>query len=167
MANKKYSKRPPLTLVQQKIRIRQLYSELVDELIIEKSELICKIKLQPSVHSEIYEIKIKYKISDGSPKAWLINPEMRAFEGKYPHHVYGTDRQGHYRLCVYSPMDKNWNQDMLIAESFIPWVCTWLNSYEYWLITGKWHYDEAFSDGNKRKRRQFRRRKRLKRHISR
>ena len=63
----------------------------------------------------------------------------------YPHHIYGKDERGHYQLCVHYHRDKNWNQQMFIAESFIPWVCTWLNTYEYWLITGEWHYDEVFS----------------------
>lgn len=53
-------------------------------------------------------------------------------------------------MCAYH-RDKNWNQQMFIAESFIPWVCTWLNTYEYWLITGEWHYDEAFPGKNKKK----------------
>lgn len=65
-------------------------------------------------------------------------------DGKLPHHIYGVDKFGHYRLCVYDPKRKEWNQQMFIAESFVPWVCTWLNTYEYWVITGVWHYDEAF-----------------------
>ncbi len=37
---------------------------------------------------------------------------------------------------------------MYIADSFVPWVCTWLSTYEYWLVTGKWHYDEMFTGRN-------------------
>lgn len=40
------------------------------------------------------------------------------------------------------------NQQMYIADSFVPWVCTWLSTYEYWLVTGKWHYDEMFTGRN-------------------
>ena len=32
---------------------------------------------------------------------------------------------------------------MDIALSFVPWIVTWLNTYEYWLITGEWSYDES------------------------
>ena len=37
---------------------------------------------------------------------------------------------------------------MYVADSFVSWVCTWLSTYEYWLVTGKWHYDEMFTGRN-------------------
>lgn len=151
MANKRYLKAQPLTVVHQAIRIYQLYYNLVETINIANSELICVINLQPSRHSDIYKIKIKYKVSDKAPKAWLISPDLKKYEGKLPHHTYGKDDYGHYQLCVYYPKDKNWNQQMFIADSFIPWICTWLNAYEYWLITGEWHYEEAFPRENQKK----------------
>lgn len=152
MGNKRYLKPQPITIASQMLRIQQLYrSNLIEVLKAVNSELICMIRLQPSEHSDIYRIKITYKISDISPKAWLLAPEMKTYDGKYPHHIYGKDERGHYQLCVHYHRDKNWNQQMFIAESFIPWVCTWLNTYEYWLITGEWHYDEAFPGKNRKK----------------
>ena len=151
MANKRYQKTQALTIAVQKLRIWQLYSNIIETLTVVNSELICVINLQPSKHSDFYKIKITYKVSDAYPKAWLLTPPLRTYDGKKPHHVYEKDKYGHYRLCVYYPKDKNWNQHMLIAESFIPWICTWLSAYEYWLITGEWHYDEVFSEKNKKK----------------
>ena len=146
MANKRYLMLRPLTIANQMLRIQQLYSGIIEAFTVAKSELICVIRLQPSEHSDTYRIKIQYKISDVSPKAWLLSPEMKTYEGKHPHHVYGRDEHGHYQLCVHYYRDKSWNQQMFIAESFILWVCTWLSTYEYWLITGEWYYDEAFSE---------------------
>lgn len=133
-----------IPLVQQELKIRNLYGDLIESIHIVKSELICIMNLQPSEHSDMYKVKIAYKISDVSPKVWLLSPELQKVDGKAPHHVYGKDKNGHHQLCVYHPRRKEWNQQMFIAESFIPWVCTWLNTYEYWVITGEWHYDEAF-----------------------
>ena len=151
MANRRYLKPQPITIANQMLRIQQLYNGIIEELTVVKSELRCVIRIQPSQHSDTYRIKITYKISEASPNAWLLTPDMKTYEGKPPHHVYGMDEHGHYKLCVHYFKDKNWNKQVFIAESFIPWICTWLNTYEYWLITGEWHYDEAFPRKNKRK----------------
>lgn len=136
--------------MEQKIRIMQIYRDLIDSIEITKSELVCIMRLQPSTQSDVYTVKISYKLSHFSPQVWLLSPEIQKCDGKYPHHVYEKDKYGHYRLCVFDPKRKEWNQQLFIAEAFIPWICTWLNTYEYWLVTGKWHYDEAFSRGNQR-----------------
>ncbi len=99
--------------------------------------------LQPAPDCEVYRILIQYKISDYAPKVWLISPELQRVEGKRPHHIYDFDNSGHPRLCVYYPRFNEWNQAMLISDAFIPWIITWLNTYEYWLITGQWLYDES------------------------
>lgn len=138
----KYLRQKPLSLVQQQIRIFQLYGNIIRRMYIENSMLVCIIDLQPSAESDVYRIKITYKLSDKAPTASLLSPEMQTYDGKYPHHQFGKDQDGHYLLCVYYPKYKEWTQQMYIAESFIPWICTWLNAYEYWLITGEWHYDE-------------------------
>lgn len=145
MGNRRYLRQQPIPLIQQKLRISALYGSLIKSICIIRSELVCIMRLQPSEHSDIYVVKITYKISDVSPKVWLLSPNLKAVDGKRPHHIYGVDKLGHYQLCVYDPNRKEWRQQMFIAESFIPWICTWLNTYEYWIITGEWHYDEAFS----------------------
>ncbi len=151
MANKKYLKPLPIPLAKQQIRLSSLYGDVIDYIGIERSELLCVMRLQPSENSDVYKVKITYKISDISPKVWLISPHMQMFEGRPPHHVYDKDEQEHYRLCVFDPKQKEWTQQMFLAESFVPWVCTWLNTYEFWLITGEWHYDEAFPRKGKKK----------------
>ena len=79
------------------------------------------------------------------PRAVLLSPNLEKRDGAYPHHIYGVDKAGHAILCVYCPDKGEWSSDMPIAKSFIPWVSTWLNTYEYWLITGEWHYDEIIN----------------------
>ena len=137
-----YLKIKPISLIKQQIKLQHTYAGLVELNYIEKSMLICVLNIQPSCESQVYKVKITYKLSDGAPKVWLIYPKLQKYDGIYPHHTYGKDEKGNYQLCVYYPKYKEWNQYMYIADAFIPWVCTWLNTYEYWLLTGIWHYDE-------------------------
>lgn len=148
---RRYLKPKPVTLVQQQIKINQLFYHIVEKLYIENSQLVCIMSLQPSAEAETYTVKITYKLSDIAPKAWLLSPEMQAYKGENPHHVYGKDENGHYQLCVYHPRSREWSQQMYLAETFIPWICSWLNTYEYWLITGEWYYDEKFVKSDKKK----------------
>ena len=132
-----------LTLAQQEICLKRTYGDLIDSCTIFKGELQCVIRLQPSPESANYTVKITYKYTDKFPKAWLLSPTLEKVQGKYPHHKYGWDNAGNPRLCVYYPGYEEWNPSMDIATSFVPWIVTWLNTYEYWLITGKWIYDES------------------------
>ena len=142
MANR-FLRNAGLSLAQQKICLERVYGELIVSCTISKGELCCIMHLQPSLESEVYLVKIVYKFTDKFPKVWLIDPPLEKSEGKYPHHKYEWDRAGHPRLCVYYPGYNEWNPNMNIATSFVPWIVTWLNTYEYWLVTGQWFYDES------------------------
>lgn len=100
------------------------------------------MNVTPSENSATYKVKISYRMGY-RPRVVLLSPDLEKRDGKYPHHIYGFDKTGHAILCVYCPHKSEWNSNMPIATSFIPWVSTWLNTYEYWLITGEWHYDEV------------------------
>ena len=136
---KKYE---PIGLPLQKFYLEQLYSDLIESCTIKKRTLKCDINLQPSGESNVYRIRIMYRLKDYSPKAWLLSPALEIRNGEYPHHLYEPDREGHPQLCVFDPGADEWNWQMSIATSFIPWIVSWLNTYEYWLITGEWHYAE-------------------------
>ena len=147
MASKQ--KQSPVTLPVQMLSIKRTYKELVETIGISNSVLSCIVRLQPAPDCQNYRVLIKYKLSDYSPKAWLLDPELQRIEGKLPHHIYGHDQEGHPQLCVYYPGYNECNRQMMISHSFIPWIVTWLNTYEYWLITGKWLYDESPSGSKK------------------
>ena len=139
---RKLPRKAPVSLVLQKYFLMQTYGDLIETCVVKNNLLTCIIKLKPSEESDFYRVKVQYKLSGYSPDAWLLSPELKKMNGDYPHHIYGWDQKGHPQLCVYYPGYKEWNQQMIIANSFIPWVSTWLNTYEYWLITGEWQYDE-------------------------
>ena len=140
---RKFLKPRALTLTQQEMNLKKTYGELIKSCLISKGELKCIMHLQPSLESQIYTIKITYKYTDKFPKVWLLFPNLEKVKGKYPHHKYEFDNMGHPRLCVYFPGYREWNPNMDIALSFVPWIITWLYTYEYWIITGKWSYDES------------------------
>ena len=106
------------------------------------------MSITPSENSDPYRVEISYRCG-GFPRAIVLSPEIQKKDGNLPHHIYGTDKNGHIILCVFHPGSKEWNNTMLISKTFIPWVSTWLNTYEYWLITGEWHYDEIISGKKK------------------
>lgn len=80
------------------------------------------------------------------PSVRLLTPIARRPESPdltIPH-IYGPhdDPRG-ADLCLFHPQSRDWNDDMLVAESIIPWTAEWLFYYEMWLVTGIWGGDEA------------------------
>jgi len=130
-------------MIVQKFNLEREYGELIESCTVTKGTLICDMKVRPSSESNLYRIRVSYKASDRYPKVWLLSPALEMVNGSLPHHIYEMDKNMHPRLCVYYPAYNEWNVGMNIATVFIPWVITWLNTYEYWLITGVWYYDES------------------------
>lgn len=136
------------SLFTQKWAIDKEYGDRVKHSEVKKGKLIAVLKLQPSHESCEYEVRIEYS-AERSPRAWLLNPPLIKLGKLEPHHLYSPDRQGHPQLCVYHPKSHEWQDEMLIATSFIPWVLTWLNAYEYWICTGEWLYPEVVGTAKK------------------
>ncbi len=145
----KYNKSRDISLINQKLRLLQTYPELVEDIKIRNNVMTCIMRLQPTPQSIVYKVRIIFKTSY-FPIASLIFPkEIARFNGKKPHHLYNRDLDGKELLCVFYPKDSEWNGKMFLADSFVPWVITWLSAYEIWQITGEWVYPEAKSNGIK------------------
>ena len=140
MASRKYFKQKPISLIKQKLIIQQTYSN-VENCSINNSELQCILHITPSAHSQTYRVKITYKLKK-YPKVILLSPQLQIIDGEKPHHLYPDDKKGNPHLCVYTPNDEEWDisGSQLLANTIIPYISTWLNTYEYWVITGVWHY---------------------------
>ena len=131
-----------ITPILQWIHVANTYPSLILSHSIKCSELVFTIVLSPSEKSIKYYVEIHFK-NNGIPTAYLVKPKIQKFKGKLPKHLYKVDSSGRRPLCVYDPKAKEWNGSMLISETFIPWVLTWLNAYEFWQLTGKWEYNES------------------------
>ena len=137
---------PMVKLLRHYTEIKKLYGN-IESAVLTKDNFTVIMNITPSENSQTYKVEISYRY-EYKPRAVLLSPELQKKGGKYPHHIYGMDKNGHAKLCVYWPHLDEWDEDMSIATSFIPWVSTWLNTYEYWLITGEWHYDEIVGHGD-------------------
>jgi hypothetical protein len=136
----------PITLAQQEIKLRKVYPNLIDKISVSRNELSCVMRLQPTAESREYKVNIRFKIGSW-PKVKLVDPkEIVLVDGKKPHHLYGRSVDGGERLCVFYPKDCGWTDNHFLADTFVPWVITWLSAYEIWQITGVWVYPE-YVDG--------------------
>lgn len=153
MANKYFPSRKMSSVQKvlwQLMSIKNMYSN-IESSSITKNGFTCIMNITPSENSDTYKVEISYQ-HGYYPKAKLLSHKLEKRNGNYPHHIFGMDKNGCARLCVFHQDSKEWNSDMLISKSFIPWVSTWLNTYEYWLITGEWHYAEIINGKDKKAR---------------
>lgn len=89
--------------------------------------------LRPTNLSETYQIKVRYSIKN-APEVWVLSPELiNRPTGETVPHVYSGRR-----LCLYYPKNAEWNRNMLISNTIIPWTSLWLYYYEIWHATGEW-----------------------------
>lgn len=79
-------------------------------------------------------------------------------------HIYGRhdDPRG-TDLCLFHPASRDWTDDMLLAESIVPWAAEWLFYYEMWHVTGIWGGEEAPHEPASADRASVRPRKRMRR----
>ena len=138
-----------ISLIQQQIKLKKTYPDMIERIGVSCNELTCLIKLQPTKESITYKVMISYKL-DKWPQARLVYPkEIAKVNGEKPHHLYNRDVDGKEKLCVFDSREKEWNDRMFLANSFVPWIITWLSAYEIWQITGVWVYPEAKITENK------------------
>jgi hypothetical protein len=84
--------------------------------------------VQPSPLSRKYRLVVEL---DGAAVRVQVLPKLaRPEKVNLPHVFNGRD------LCLY--FEGEWDSDMALAETIVPWASEWLLHYEFWLITGKW-----------------------------
>ena len=85
-----------------------------------------------------YTLEVRYQLGT-SPEVRVLKPKLVRLpenpEGVLPH-VYPPAHDP--TLCLYDPEEGQWDWDMPIAETIVPWALDWLVCYELWLITGIW-----------------------------
>lgn len=98
--------------------------------------------IQPSPLSEVYTVKIKYKLRK-CPRVTVVTPELVARNGeRIPHLFPGKE------LCLFRYKYYEWNFRMYVAETILPWSSLWLLHYEVWLATGIWCGSKQEHPGN-------------------
>lgn len=98
---------------------------------IRRGELYCQMPIQPSLASQRYTVRLRYR-NGRRPRVTVVDPPLARRAGAHAlPDVYPGDE-----LCLYYP--GQWRHDMLLAATILPWTSEWLLRYELWLITGTW-----------------------------
>lgn len=59
-------------------------------------------------------------------------------------HTYGMQYNNIYQrklpmICLWYPSKSEWNSEIPLIESILPWAIEWTEFYELWLLTGAWY----------------------------
>lgn len=140
MAKNRIVTKKALPLALQKMKILREYGNVVS-CDIKRSTLTCHLDIRPSSSSDTYRVKICYQWEQ-QPSIWVLSPELKGYNGRSNiKHVY--THKPYPQICIYYPRYREWTPDLSLADTIIPWISTWLNTYEYWRITGVWEYPES------------------------
>jgi hypothetical protein len=96
-------------------------------------------------------VRVRYRIPhllenisllDAQPRVQVVVPLLERHadyeQGPIPH-VYRSEATPEMPcLCLFSPSNREWSTDDLIAHTTIFWAWEWLYFYEGWLVTKKW-----------------------------
>lgn len=114
----------------QAFNLRQMFPH--SDLKVKRNIMTWIADLKPSPLSDTYTVRLQYKLEE-KPKIHVLQPKLIQPLGKRLPHTYSGNR-----LCLYYPPAKEWNGDMLLCETIIPWISEWLLNYEIWITTGIW-----------------------------
>lgn len=124
-----------LSIAVQNVIINKKYRNII--ITRNKKPIDIKIKLQPSIESKEYIIRIIYKKLTERPKILLNINQIDNEKARIPH-IFKDIKIGsnvYKSLCLYQKYE--WNNTHSITE-IIPWISEWLYYYELWCITGEW-----------------------------
>lgn len=122
-------KRKGRSLGQQVGSIRGLYPDWSVRMF--PGGLVASGQLQPTPLSTAYRVSIRYRIGDKRPEATVEAPPLQDRGSQSPPHIFPGRHP-----CLHLPAE--WNGDLLISRTTIPWLAEWLVFYELWLATGEW-----------------------------
>ena len=128
MGNKYYNNK--ISLPVQLVSLKKLFPNSVGE--VKQGVLQWSNYFTPTPMSDKYKIKLTLK-EKSTPKVYVVEPVLNIPEGKRLPHVYPGNR-----LCLYAPHYKQWDANLYLVDTIIPWISEWLFYYELWLVTGEW-----------------------------
>jgi hypothetical protein len=73
-----------------------------------------------------------------APEMFVRAPDLQQLaKGRRLPHIYGRDRRG-TELCLWDPKAREWNHQMRLGQTYLPWTEQWLLYYEDWLFSDDW-----------------------------
>jgi hypothetical protein len=102
-------------------------------------ELIWQGWRQPSDVGRDYLATIRYTLGE-TPTSLIVKPSLHEIVGRssrpgrqLPH----TYRLSGDPLCLFFG-NNEWNPNLLLTETTVPWISLWLRFFELWLVTNTW-----------------------------
>ena len=111
----------------QKYHIEANYDYLSCKIDWSQNKLICVGSLKPLESTDLYRIKIDYKVGY-PPKVYILSPDIRPSKHI---HMY-SDKS----LCLFYEPDLKWTEKTQIFKYTIPWISEWIIFYELYLLNG-------------------------------
>lgn len=118
-----------ITLAMQLAKILREYKNVINYKI-DKGVLNVIIRINSSMASNSYKVKIEYKLGK-KPITNILDFDGKKFKAP---HTYSNNE-----LCLYYPKNKEWTKYDYIADRIIPWISEWIYFYEVWCVTGTWY----------------------------
>jgi hypothetical protein len=109
----------------------------------DRAQLLWQYRARPTPLSRAYSLLLFYE-AGRAPEVFAMEPDLHRLVGdaEIPH-LYYRDRKGERleltKLCLFYPKNDEWRDDMLLANTVIPWSNMWLFYFEDWLATGVWN----------------------------
>lgn len=117
-----------LSLAQQALSLRARHPD--GSVRLHRDRLTWRGTLQPTPLSRSYRIEVAQR--PGQVPTVRVLDELATRPGESLPHVYADGT-----LCLHLPGE--WTLNMSISESTVVWAAEWLQNYEIWLATGRWH----------------------------
>jgi hypothetical protein len=120
---------PAINLARQLVAIRSAIPDARGG--INRGQLDCVVPIQPTPASRTYSARIQYRHCK-PPHVHIVEPTLALHpdRGHLPHVYPGNE------LCLFYPGE--WQHNMLLATTILPWTAEWILHYEVWLVTGEW-----------------------------
>ncbi|MBX9842657.1 MAG: hypothetical protein K2Z80_12715 [Xanthobacteraceae bacterium] len=129
-----YGRPKPLTAAQQYLNLRANPISL-GQGSLRAGRLTWRYLATPSTLSREYGMRIEFA-QGGVPKTYVDAPDLQALAGERPiPHLYSRNPP---QLCLYLPRIYEWQPQMRIDQTIVPWSVLWLFYFEEWLLSDEW-----------------------------
>lgn len=128
---------PPPALAQRVLELRNLALPNAQVKLCSGRKLRYRFALAPSEFGRIYECELQIAPDGSPPEMFVLQPSLKSLTDEALPHVYPHTGAG-TKLCLWWPKQREWQPQMRLSETYIPWTAEWLWYFEDWLTTGIW-----------------------------
>jgi len=130
--------KPPIPTLSQRALELARFNHPGARLSFKQRRLIYQFDISPSIFGRLYTCQLKMSPDSRGPEVHVLNPNLQLLAGNdtLPH-VHRHKGSGTH-LCLWFPKKVEWQPQMKLTDTYIPWTAEWLTYFEDWLITRDW-----------------------------